>query len=84
MGFMMMDADKGTAQREGERLSGFQADQQSVGQSRPLGGGDRVKAFKFDTRLPRGGPGDGNQLAQVFARSQLGNDPAKFRVERYL
>ena len=63
MRLVMMNADERFAQREGERLSGLEANHQRVRQTGTLGGGNGVEIGGLNVRRVESGLGDGHPVA---------------------
>jgi putative nucleotidyltransferase with HDIG domain len=84
MPLKMIHCNQGLIQREGQGLGVSHAYQQCACQAWPLGDGNGIQAGKADTGLRQRGAHYGNNIAQVFAGSQLRNHPAIGRMNRDL
>jgi poly(A) polymerase len=88
--FEVVDGDQRLVEAEGEGFSVGDADQQCTGQARAFGDGDCVEIGEGDWMSGRrAGAGhrfanDRNDVAQVFARGELGDDTAVVRMQRHL
>ena len=78
---MMMNAEERLAQSIGKGLPGFETDEQRRGQARALRGGDSIQLARGDSCFGQCGGGHREEVAQMFAGGQFGNDAAIFRVE---
>ena len=81
VGFMMVDAEKWLAEAEGKALGGFQSDEQRSGQAGSLGGGHGIQLRRGQASVAQGLAGDGEEIAQMFAGGQFGDDPAVGRMQ---
>jgi hypothetical protein len=59
----------------------MESNQQRGGQAWALSGGDRVNVPGLNSCSIESGPGDRQQVAEVFASGQLWNDPAILLVQ---
>src|SRR5271156_6556339 len=80
----MVHSNQWLAQREGERFGVGDADQQCASEAWTIGDGDGVEVAEGDCGLSERGANNGNDVAQVFAGGELGDDPAKLGVGRDL
>src|SRR5260221_1355933 len=81
MRLVMVDSDKWFVQSERDSLRGFETNNERVRQARPLRGGNGVKLLGRNFSLAQRRFSDGNQIPQMFARGEFGNDSAIFGVQ---
>ncbi len=79
--FEMIDADEGFREGEGEGLGVGDADEEGAGETGAAGDGDGVEVLEGEAGFGDGGAGDGDDVAEVFARGELGDDAAEVGVE---
>lgn len=77
----MVDGDEGLAGSEGQRLGIKDADQERSGETGALRDGDGVKVFEADAGLGHGGADDRDDVAQMLAAGELGDDAAIVGVQ---
>ena len=75
--FEMVDGDERLVGSEGEGLGVAESDEQGTGEARALGYGDGVDGFVGLAGVFEGLAHHGNDGAQMFARSQLGDDASE-------
>ncbi len=78
--FDMIHGDQRKFMDHGERFRVGHADQQRSDQSRALRDRDRAQAVETRRRFPQGEANHGNDGAEMFARSELGDHAAVFGV----
>ena len=84
MALEVMDAERGNAERERERIGDAGADEERAGQPRPLGVGDGVDVREPGPRLAHHLADQRQHAPDVIARGEFGYHPAVFAVHRDL
>jgi hypothetical protein len=79
--FEVVDRDERFVEREGEGFGVEDADEQRAGQAGAFGDGDGVEVGEADVGFGDGLADDRDEVAQVLARGEFGNDPAVVGVE---
>ncbi len=81
MRLMMMNTNERLAQRVGDGLAGFEADDQRGGQSRTLRRGNSIQLRRRDASFVQRRCGYGEKIPQMFARGQFRHDATVFGVK---
>ena len=74
--FEVVDSDEGLVEGEGEGFGVEDADEERAGEAGAFGDGDSVEIGEGDAGLGDGLADDGDDVAQVLARGELGDDSA--------
>ena len=84
--FEVVDGDQGLVEAEGEGFGVGDADQEGSGEAGAFGDGDGVEVGEGDGSLARceGFADDGDDVAEVFAGGEFGDDSAVVGVEGHL
>ncbi len=80
MTFQMVYRDKRLAQTERKGLGVKNAYQQRTGQSWAFGHSYGVEFFEGDAALSHRGSNDRDQVSEMFARGEFGDDAAIYRM----
>ncbi len=78
--FEMIHGDERLAQREGQRFGIGDADQQRAGESGAAGDGDCVNILEANVSLSKRSAHHGDDIPQVLARGEFGDDSAEERM----
>ena len=79
--FEVVDGDEGLAGAEGEGLGVEDADKEGSGEAGAVGDGDGVEVGVLESGFGYGGADDRDDVAEVLAAGELGDDAAVVGVE---
>src|SRR5215470_1825645 len=84
MSFEVVHRDEGLVERVRERLAVGDADEKRPDKARALRNADSIKVGKIEASLQKSFADNGDNLAQMFARGEFGNNATVFAVNVYL
>jgi poly(A) polymerase len=82
--FEVIDGDERLAEGEGQGFGVGDADEQSAGEAGAFSDGNGVQVGELDAGAGDGFADDGDNVAQVLARGEFGDDAAVDRMHRHL